>query len=104
MNHMVPLLWAGVAGIALGTMFYGGLWWTIRKSVASPQPALWVFVSLLVRMGGALAGFYFVAGTHWELLVVCLVGFIVARGGVTWMTRLPKENVVDALQKAGHAS
>lgn len=103
MNHVLQLLWSGVAGIALGTMFYGGLWWTIRQSIASPQPALWVFVSLLVRMGVAMAGFYFVGGTHLERLLMCLLGFMVARGGVTWVTRRPKEQAVDAIQKASHA-
>lgn len=103
MNDMLPLLWAGMAGITLGTIFYGGLWWTVRQSMASPRPTLWVFASLSVRMGIALAGFYFVAGTHWERLLVCLLGFIVARGGVTWVTRLPKENIIDATQEAPRA-
>jgi F1F0 ATPase subunit 2 len=100
MNDVLPLLWAGIAGIALGTVFYGGLWWTIRRSMALPQPALWVFVSLLVRMSGTLAGFYFVAATHWERLLMCLLGFIAARGGVTWVTRLPKKIAADSAQKA----
>jgi len=107
MNNPLPLLLtlllASVAGIALGAFFYGGLWWTIRKSMVSTQPALWVFVSLLVRMGITLAGFYFVAGTHWERLLMCLLGFLAARGGVTWMTRLPKESPADSVQKVSHA-
>ena len=103
MNHLLPLLWAGIAGIVLGTMFYGGLWWTIRQSMASAHPAPWVFVSILVRMGIALAGFYYAAGSDWKRLVACLLGFLAARGGVTWATRLPKENAVDATQENRHA-
>ncbi|GAA4024633.1 ATP synthase subunit I [Actimicrobium antarcticum] len=103
MNDPLLLLLAAVAGIALGLLFYGGLWWTIRKSMASPRPALWILVSLLVRMGITLAGFYVVAGTHWERLVLCLLGFMAARAGVTWATRLPVEPGVGAKQKASHA-
>ena len=103
MNDVLPLVAAGVAGIVLGTMFYGGLWWTIRQSMASTQPALWIFASVLVRMGITLSGFYVVAGIHWERLVVCLIGFLIARGGVTWVTRLPKEQAVAATKEASHA-
>jgi F1F0 ATPase subunit 2 len=100
MNDAMTLFWASVAGIALGWIFYGGLWWTIQQSLSSRQPALWIFASLLVRMGFVLAGFYFVAGNHWERLLMCFMGFIVARGGVSWATRLRKEHAVDTTQKA----
>ena len=49
------------------------------------QPALWFLGSLLLRMGIALAGFYFVAGGDWERLLPCLLGFVVARLVVTWL-------------------
>jgi F1F0 ATPase subunit 2 len=103
MTDLLSLLWACMAGIALGTVFYGGLWWTVRESMTSVRPALWVLISLLVRMGLVLTGFYFVAGTHWERLVVCLLGFLAARGGVTWVTRLPKENAAGSVPEARHA-
>ena len=35
----------------------------------------------------ALAGFYFTAGGHWERLLVCALGFVLARPVVTWLTR-----------------
>ena len=60
MNETLTLVLALVAGVVLGAMFFGGLWWTVRKGVSSKQPALWFLGSLLLRMGIALAGFYFV--------------------------------------------
>jgi len=39
-----------------------------------------------------LAGFYFVSGGHWERLLLCLLGFVIARVVVTWLTRLVGEN------------
>ena len=56
------------AGVLLGAIFFGGLWWTVRKGVSSEQPAFWFFGSLLLRMSIALAGFYFVSDGHWERL------------------------------------
>lgn len=50
MNDVPPLALAWVAGMALGAMFYGGLWWTVRKGIRSQRPALWFLVSLLVRV------------------------------------------------------
>ncbi len=87
MNETLSLLFAGMAGLALGTIFFGGLWWTIRKGVSSERPALLFLGSLLVRMSIALVGFYFVGLGNWQRLMVCLAGFILARLLVTRLTR-----------------
>jgi len=103
MNETVILALAGGAGLVLGAIFFGGLWWTVRKGVSSKRPALWFFGSLLLRMSIALTGFYFVGRGHWERLVVCLLGFVVARFVVTWLTRSPRENQNRPAQEARHA-
>lgn len=79
MHEVFVLAAAAAAGGMLGAMFFGGLWFTVRKGVASPRPALWFFFSLLFRVSIALAGFYFVSGNHWERLLACLLGFVAAR-------------------------
>jgi len=88
MNEALPLVLALLAGVLLGGIFFGGLWWTIRKLSSSKQPALWIFTSLLLRTSFTLTVFYFVARGHWERLLVCLIGFVVARLIVTRLTRL----------------
>src|ERR1017187_963323 len=103
MNETLTLVLAWVAGGVLGTVFFGGLWWTVRKGVSSKQPALWFFASLLVRMGIALAGFYFVGRGHWERLVVGLLGFFLARLAVMWLTRPSAENQTRPAREASHA-
>jgi F1F0 ATPase subunit 2 len=92
MNETLCLAPALVTGVLLGTIFFGGLWWTVRKGVSSQRPALWFFGSLLLRMTIALAGFYVVSGGHWERLLVCLLGFVTARLIVTRLTRPPVEH------------
>ena len=79
MNEILTLVLALAAGVLLGAIFFGGLWWTVRKGVSSERPALWFFGSLLLRMSITLAGFYFVARGHWERLLLCLLGFVMAR-------------------------
>ena len=87
MNEALALALSWVAGGMLGAIFFGGLWWTVRKGVSAKHPALWFLVSLLVRMGVALVGFYFVSAGHWQRLLLCLLGFVTAHGVVTWLTR-----------------
>ena len=102
MNETLTLMLALVTGGLLGAIFFGGLWWTVRKGVSSKKPALWFFGSLLMRMSIALSGFYFVSGGHWERMLLCLLGFVLARLIVTRLTRAP-ENPTCFAQEASHA-
>jgi F1F0 ATPase subunit 2 len=76
-----------LAGVVLGTIFFGGLCWTVYRATTSRQPGLWIFISLLLRMGLILTGFYFVGASHWERLLLCLAGFMMARAMVTWLAQ-----------------
>ncbi len=103
MNEPLALLFAWAAGTVLGAIFFGGLWWTIRKGVSSPRPAFWFLASSLLRMGIVLAGFYFVSRGHWQPLLLCLLGFLTARLVVTWLTRPPAEHPAHPLQEVPNA-
>ena len=92
MNEVVLLAPAFAAGVLLGAVFFGGLWWTVTRGVSSQQPALWFFSSMLLRTTVTLAGFYFVGREHWERWLLCLLGFVLARLIVTWLIRSPGEN------------
>ena len=77
------------AGVALGAIFFGGLWWTIRRGVSSQVPGLLFAGSLLLRTSVTVGGFYFVSHGDWRKLLACLLGFITARIFVTRLTRVP---------------
>jgi F1F0 ATPase subunit 2 len=102
MNELLTLALAWLAGAALGGVFFGGLWWTVHKGVPSPQPVVWFAGSLLLRMTITLAGFYFAMGSSWRRLLLCSIGFIMARLLVTWLTRLP-HNQDPSVQAVTHA-
>lgn len=97
MNEIISPALALLAGVVLGAMFFGGLWWTALRGVSARQPALWFMVSLLLRTGITLAGFYFVSGADWKRLLVCLLGFVVARFIITRLIAMP------TLEEASHA-
>ena len=91
MNEMISMLLILAAGILLGSIFFGGLWWSIQKGRKSKHPALWFSGSLLLRMSITLAGFYFLGHGHWERMMVCLLGFIIARFILMRLIGLPRE-------------
>jgi len=104
MNESVSLAGALGTGIVLGTMFFGGLWWTVRQGVSAERPALWFLGSLLVRTGIVLTGFYVVAGGHWERLLLCLLGFIIAHVIVTRFAGPPVGHHNFPVKEASRAS
>ncbi|MGK0186298.1 MAG: F1F0 ATPase subunit 2 [Verrucomicrobiales bacterium] len=96
MNDALILTLSGAAGVVLGAIFFGGLWWTVRRGVTSPRPVAWFFGSLVLRMSVVIAGFYFVGVGDWRRMAACLVGFILARIAVTRLTSAPVENIEEA--------
>lgn len=92
MNDIRELMLAGAAGVLLGLIFFGGLWWTVRRALDSPRSGLWVAASLLLRMGIVAVGFVVVGAGDWRRLLSCLSGFLFAR----WLVvRLTAERTVE---------
>lgn len=102
MNEVLHLVPALAIGVLLGTIFFGGLWWTVRKGLSSKRSALWFSGSLVLRISIVMVGFYLIAGGHWERLLACLCGFFIARLVVTRLTR-PTEELADLARRARHA-
>jgi F1F0 ATPase subunit 2 len=96
MNDNIALVLAALAGVLLGVIFFGGLLWTVKRGLASQRPALWFFVSLLLRMGIAVAGFYFIGQGELPRLVACLIGFVIARLLVTGLAAKLEKEASDA--------
>ena len=51
-------LLAALGGVALGGFFFGGLWWTLQRTLRSAHVVSWQLASLLVRNAVALGGFW----------------------------------------------
>ena len=105
MSDILALAVALLAGASLGAFFFGGLWWTVQKGVASERPALWFLGSLLLRTSVVLAGVYVVSQGHWSKFGACLLGFLIARVLVVkWLARVPPNAQPELEQETSHAS
>lgn len=87
MSEILFMILALIAGMALGFFFFFGLWFTVKKAVNSKIPAVWFFMSLFFRLGVVLIGFYYISLGGWQRLIICVVGFIIARLLVTHLTK-----------------
>jgi F1F0 ATPase subunit 2 len=79
MSELLASVLILLAGLSLGALFFGGLWWTVSRAVTSRHPALWVSISFLLRLTVVLGGLYLVGREHWQRLMICLLGFVIAR-------------------------
>jgi len=104
MNENLILVAALIAGIALGIIFFGGLWWTVQKGVTSEQPALWFLGSFILRMSIVLVGFYLVGHGQWKQMMACLLGWIIARLIVTALTASLVKQPNSTTKEMSHAS
>ena len=87
MTEPLTLLLAWLAGGATGAAYFAGLWWTLRRSLASDHAAAWLLGSGLLRLGITLLGFHLAGGGQWQRLLACLAGFVLARSLVLRLTR-----------------
>jgi F1F0 ATPase subunit 2 len=84
----VALALALLTGTLVGTFYFGTLWLVVRRLDRLAWPALWLAVTGIVRLAVVLALFAWLVGTHWERLVLALIGFVVIRVVLTrWLGR-----------------
>ncbi len=74
-------------GLASGAIFFGGLWWTVRKGMAARNPAAWFPVSLTLRACLLIVVFYCMAADGWQALLPCMGGFLIARKAMIRLIR-----------------
>lgn len=102
MNDIIYMILAFIGGLLLGTLFFGGLWFTVRKLVTSKIPALWFLGSFILRVSITLIGFYYISSGSWQRLLICLAGFITARYTVIHFTKSNEEKRVLLNKEISH--
>lgn len=73
-----------VAGSLLGMLFFGGLWWTVRRMASGGRPHLLAAASFVLRTALVMGGFYLLLGAGWPYLLGAMAGFIAARTYLTF--------------------
>ena len=95
-NNFFSLIIIVIVGFVLGIIFFGGLWWTIKKGLESKNAATWFILSFFIRTSIVLVGFYFLLDGLWERLVAGLLGFLIARVLITQYIKLPSREAIHA--------
>ena len=86
MNSVATLGLTFVAGVVLGTFYFGTLWLVVRRLDRLAWPAVWLGLTAILRLAVVLAFLTVVVGTRWEWLAAALIGFLAVR--VVLMRRL----------------
>lgn len=68
-----------LGGFALGIVFYGGLWLTVRALPKSRNAALLALASFWGRTALVVGGLLLAMDASWQRALVCLIGFAAAR-------------------------
>ena len=87
MNNWTALAIALASGLAAGFLFYGGLWFTVKRGLAMKRPQLLFAISFLLRSAVVVLTLYFAGAGQWQRLLVCAAGLLVARIIVTYVTK-----------------
>lgn len=77
--NLIAFIVPAVTGLALGGLFYGGLWLTVARLLTSRDPSGFAVTSFFVRTAIVIAGFIWATAGQWQNAVACLVGFELAR-------------------------
>jgi len=104
MNEILVMMLTLLAGLVLGTIFFGGLWYTVKKAITSKIPALWFLGSFFIRVSITMIGFYYIGAGNWQRLVICLLGFVTARFMVTHLTKLNETKQIQLKREVGNES
>lgn len=79
LNDVLPVGVALVGGVALGLLFFGGLWWTVKQIPKSRHPSLLLLGSFAVRTLTLLIGLVIISSGQPLLIGVAMLGFLAAR-------------------------
>ncbi|AEF98943.1 ATP synthase subunit I [Methylomonas methanica] len=78
-DFFLELLTAACAGIALGSLYFGGLWLSVRRAPHWQHPGLGMAASLFLRLALVGLGLYWLADGHWQRYAAALPGLLLAR-------------------------
>ncbi|MGF1478528.1 MAG: ATP synthase subunit I [Cyanophyceae cyanobacterium] len=82
--RQLPLLGIAFAiGVSIGLFYFGGLWFTVQRLLATQHPFRWLLGSFCLRLSVSLLVFYLIIkGAEQQItsLLFCVFGFLLVRG------------------------
>lgn len=86
-DEIAALTLAFFIGVAIGAVFFGGLWWTVLLGVRTGKTALLYVGGFLLRTTFVLIAFYLAGRGHPDRLAASLLGFVLGRVLIVCLTR-----------------
>ena len=83
-------------GLGLGTIYFGGLWLTVRRLNLIQSYPMLMSLSFLVRLSLVLVGFYLIMAGSLQRLAITFVGFMIVRYFISFKIKseLAKQSMV----------
>lgn len=78
-NNLIHYILLIFAGLFLGSFFYGGLWFTIKKCIGTKFSSVLFLISMLLRTLIVASGFCFLSSGDIYKLLFCFSGFFITR-------------------------
>ena len=79
MFQTVPALQSLIVGSLLGVLYFGGLWWTVRRTLQQELHVARYLLSFFLRSALVLVGFYYLALTYGLHVLFGMLGFLLSR-------------------------
>lgn len=79
MNNIPELIFNAIGGLFLGSFFYLGLYWTVKKGLTSKRPALLFSLSFFIRSAVLLSGILLLGKGVFINFVACAFGIVFSR-------------------------
>ena len=83
---------AFLMGAAVGAIFFGGLYFSVRKIAKVKYPRLLMTISLFLRMGVLLGAFFYIAKGGYQDILLALLGVMLVRFAITFALKERKLN------------
>jgi F1F0 ATPase subunit 2 len=79
MTDGIRLVLAALGGVAVGLLYFGGLWVTVRRLPTSRSPVVLTLVSFVGRLALVAVGFWVLMAGEPMRIGVALLGFLAVR-------------------------
>jgi len=83
MMNLLAMILRLLGGLALGILFYTGLWLTVRRLPLTHHPVALTLASFWIRTLVMILGLVWVMHGRWEYALFCLAGVLIARMAVS---------------------
>lgn len=66
-------------GLLLGSIYFGGLYYSTQKFNNAKNPALFMILSFILRMGFLITGFYYLSKSGYKNILIGLLAVMLVR-------------------------